>query len=72
MVNLRTPQERLNAGMMSTKNRMFAITEEVCRQIDQVSSPQINLDKLDQIVLGETDSCSKERLLIASDIRVKL
>jgi len=51
---------------------MFAITEEVCRQIDQVSSPQINLDKLDQIVLGETDSCSKERLLIASNIRVKL
>lgn len=50
MVNSKRPQQRLKAGMMSTKNRMFAITEEVCRQIDQVSSPQINLDKLDQIV----------------------
>lgn len=50
MVNFKRPQQRLKAGMMSTKNRMFAITEEVCRQIDQVSSPQINLDKLDQIV----------------------
>lgn len=50
MVNSKRPQQRLKAGMMSTKNRMFAITEEVCRQIDQVSSPQINLDELDQIV----------------------
>ena len=47
---------------------MFAITEEACRQLDQASSPQINLDKLDRIVLTETDSCSEEK----SDIRVKV
>lgn len=43
-----TPQQRLNAGMMSTKYRMFAISEKACRQIDQLCSPRINLDKFDR------------------------